>query len=428
TLIFSEAFAFETSLHFVYERPIKIVSSKGPEAENAKKDGYSIRVSKSNPEFSWIYKKTEVKDENHLLQLLGAKKGFTFFLSEGQKALLAAFKYAQTESVKSRLKYGETSQALKNSNPPGAIEVSLADLSGFSSKNTKKKFGIDLKKDFWPWSSGTKIMIGSPFYNSPFSASGAKSTMVHELAHSLDNSVRESDSYGKDGIHSSNEKTAPKAAWVEGWAEFNSMLDFKSEVFNINLSTTIIKIEDSKTAGKYKRTFAPLSSLTGREMTEVEGINALILYRLSKDIPNGREKVFASFVATNNSDRDLSHFLRHFVASNPEYAKTVAQILDKQTYGKLKKEDFSHFLGNDRVVDDYLKGGRKSIWGKIRETGKKIKNFFSGLFDSIKGIFSSKKAVISETTGTSNQINSSPKNSQLIPVKIFSPSSNPFGE
>ena len=109
---------------------------------------------------------------------------------------------------------------------PGTARMVPTDTTGF---DDPKKFP-QVENDFWPNSTGRMIQMSSNFFNYWGSDDDAKATFVHEFSHSCDRTVKEFiKPYGKDGRHSCNELTRNRSAFVEGWAEFNEMLDFPSE-------------------------------------------------------------------------------------------------------------------------------------------------------------------------------------------------------
>ena len=299
-------------------------------------EGNQTWFSSEDHNLAWKVNRVKVRDEKHLLELMGAKNGDESKLSNGQKALLEVFRHAKSQALKDRMPYSYRSK----------VKVMLTDTSGF---DDAKKYPT-LERDFWAYSSGFGIYMNSNRYSYTGSAENAKSTFVHEFSHSMDRTISEfSKPYGPDGSHYFNELTKSRVSFLEGWAEFNQMLDrgdFKSRQSEVST----IMVERGK--GAYEH--VPAQNLTGEQLTRVEGINALILYRLSQELPNGRDKVFKNFVATNYPWRSLATYLKKFVKANPGDAAKVAQILDEETLGKLSAAELQKFLGKGAGPDSIL--------------------------------------------------------------------------
>jgi hypothetical protein len=198
--------------------------------------------------------------------------------------------------------------------------------------------------------------MSSNRYNYPGAADDAKSTFVHEFAHSMDRTIKELiNPYGKDGSHYANEMSKPRAAFVEGWAEFNEMIDSEYEAKLMKSTIRKVKIEDKKEAGKYTNVKATDPSLSGADLLKVEGINAMTLYRMSQEIPNGKEKIFETFKSSRwKIFRTLKTFTKTFAKKYPEDAEKIAQILDEETHSKLSDEEIQKYLGNSKGAQAYI--------------------------------------------------------------------------
>jgi hypothetical protein len=263
-------------------------------------------------------------------------------LSDGQKALLAVYRHSKSEAIKERMLYGYQSK----------IKVMLSDTTGFDNSNTNPH----TRRDFWPYSHGNLIQMSSSRYNFPGSDSDAKSTFVHEFAHSMDRTIKEFiKPYGKDGSHYTNEMTRPRTAFVEGWAEFNEMLDSQDEVKSMQRSIKRIKIERKSESGQYEYVDADSADVSGKDLLSVEGINANILYRIATEIPGGRDKVFATFTGTRwKLFRNLKSFSRAFARKYPDDAAKIAEIFDNETHGKLSANELRHYAGSSAAAEEYI--------------------------------------------------------------------------
>lgn len=310
-------------------------------------EGTKRWYSEENPNIAYQVSRVKVRDEAHLLELLGAKNGDLSKLSNGQRALLAVYKHSKSQAIKDRLKYSSRS----------SVKVMLTDTSGFEDASKYP----NLEKDFWPCSTGAAIFMNSAHYNYYGGEDDSRSTFVHEVSHSLDNTFKEFiHPYGKDDSHFSNEKTGKRAAFLEGFAEFNQMLDSQMKAASIKANIQQIVVESATKAGDYKTYASNGPELSGIDLTNVEGINAMILYRMATEITGGRDKVFASFKSTNYPWRSLKNVLGDFVKKNPDQAAKVASILNDETYGKLSDVQMRDFLGSSEVVNQFLAKGRKA--------------------------------------------------------------------
>lgn len=302
-------------------------------------EGEKRWYSEKDQNIAYKLKRTKVKSEAHLLELMGAKDGDVSKLANGQRALLAVYRHSQSQSVKDRMSVSYRSK----------IGVMLTDTTGFDDSVKYPQ----VENDFWPNSTGHMIQMSSNFFNYGGSEDDAKSTFVHEFSHSCDRTVKELiKPYGKDGRHSCNELTRNRSAFVEGWAEFNEMLDFPYERSRIQNSIRNIKIE--KANGEYNKVSATDASLTGKDLMNVEGVVANIFYRMSTELPDGRAKVFASFKNTNIYWRSTRMMLKEYVAKNPGDARAMAAILNEETHGKLSDADMIYYLGSVGGVKEFI--------------------------------------------------------------------------
>jgi len=302
-------------------------------------EGEKRWYSEKDKNLAYKLKRTKVKSEAHLLELMGAKSGDVSKLTDGQKALLAVYRHSQSASVKDRMSVSYRSK----------IAVMLSDTTGF---DDPKKFP-QVENDFWPNSTGRMIQMSSNFFNYWGSDDDAKATFVHEFSHSCDRTVKEFiKPYGKDGRHSCSELTHSRTAFVEGWAEFNEMLDFSFERERIQRSIANIRIEQKN--GEYKSVPVTDPSISGKDLMNVEGVIANLFYRMATELPGGRAKVFASFKNTNIYWRSTKMMLKDYVQKNPGDAKALAAILNESTLGKLSDKEILSYLGDCPGVREFL--------------------------------------------------------------------------
>ncbi len=294
-------------------------------------------------------KRTKVSTEEELLAAMGAKSEDE--LTDGQKALLAAFRTSKSETVKNEAEIGIIPK----------VNVILSDTTGFDDSS---KYPY-VRKDFWPCSTGLTINMSSNCYNYPGSEADASSTMVHEFAHCLDFTIKElKNPYGLDGSHYGNEITGKRSAFVEAWAEYNEMIASEDQAQDI-INNTKRLCEESKTEkGKY--TYYDAQDCTSDQLLRAESFNALLLYRLTNETENGKEKVYKAFTSTRwNVLRDMSTLVKKFIKQNPEDTETVCRIVDEVFLGKLSDEEFLDMVGKNETTLAYVESRGKIGNGDI---------------------------------------------------------------
>ncbi len=313
-------------------------------------EGEKRWYSEKDKTIAYKLQRTKVRDEAHLFELMGVKNGDLSKLTDGQKALLAVYRHSQSQSVKDRMSVSYRSK----------IAVTLSDTTGFDDASKYPQ----VENDFWPCSTGRMIQMSSNFFNYYGSDEDAKSTFVHEFSHSCDRTIKEFiKPYGKDGRHSCNELTHPRSAFVEGWAEFNEMLDSKSECDRMKNAVKTVKLENGtgSDGDNYTKVPATDPSLTGRDLMSVEGVVAMVFYRMSSELPDGRTKVFNSFKNTDIYWRTTRSMLKDFTSKNAGDAKALAAILNEETHGKLSDADLIYYLGNGAGVKEFIEARKKPL-------------------------------------------------------------------
>ena len=301
-------------------------------------EGEKVWHSRENPDIAYNVQRTLVTSEEHLLELMGASEESE--LSDGQKALLAVYRESSSQAIKDRLPYSRRSH----------LNIMLSDTTGY---DDPEEFP-HVRRDFWPYANGPLINMSTNRYNYVGSDEAARSTFLHEFAHTIDTTLMEfRNPYGLDGTHYVNEKLRPRAAFVEGWAIFNEMVESESKARSVENTVKQIRIESKETAGEYEIVSA--ENLTGEQLMRVEGIIAQAMYRMSNEIPDGQTKIFDAFMSTRwNVFRNFSVVTRKFASENPDDIFTMAQILDEITYGGLTDAQMLDFIGSCEQALEYI--------------------------------------------------------------------------
>lgn len=322
--------------------------------------------SKEDKNVAYDVSRVKVESEEHLLTLMGVDNEKE--LSDGQKALLEIYRSSKEEAIAERAQYDFNKR----------IGVVLTDSTGvdleYTTANGEKKT-IDnhsYSRDFWSWSQGSTIHMATHNYTGASAPENARSTFLHEYCHSIDRTIMEIfRPYGKDGAHYASEKSKKRAAFVEGWAEYNEMLESEKQANYMRNSMDPIMIELSDKEGKIaledpdRRTYqAPKSvyeyvspeSLTGMDLLDCEAYNANIMYRIATEISDGRNKIYDAFVGTRLLIiRDLKTVLKKLCKDNPEDVAVIGRIVDELTLGKLSDKEMTKVLGNTAAVKEFLK-------------------------------------------------------------------------
>ncbi|HOY68113.1 MAG TPA: hypothetical protein PLP29_14615 [Candidatus Ozemobacteraceae bacterium] len=311
-----------------------------------------------NEKVSYKVERVKVRDEAHLLELMGVKNGDLSTLTTGQRGLLESYRYSKSEAVKERAAYG-----YKKKTSVLLTDLTAADriVNGYGG-DKKLMAAAALKKDFWPMSLGSIQLNSQSFAGSDWQKE-AQGLFMHEYSHTLDRAIpaglldegvktfvkQGGFLYGADGTHYNDERTTSRVAFIEGWAMFNEIsVTDKADEYRRQVST--IRIEDRK--GNYKE--YPAASLTGKDLLAVEGINALILFDIVATVPGGKEKVFKAFAGSNQPFHSLKHVTREFVKQNPDQAAAVLAAIDKNTLGKLSDAELKALVGSGSGVDAWL--------------------------------------------------------------------------
>lgn len=285
----------------------------------------------SDTSTAYEVRRTKVRDEAHLLSLMGVTDGDLGKLTSGQRALLEIYRNACNPTLRS----------LSNHSLAPRIIVHLSDTTGF---NDSQKFP-KVEDDFWPMSMGLSITMPSGRYEYAGSDKNAVRTFVHETAHCTNLTILNYRGYGPDGHHSRNELTKPRSAFQEAWSEYQELL------FDANLAKTwgtsfqTVRIEDPKKAGVYESVPFTDSRITGKNLFSIEAVDAWVLYRLATEIPDGRAKVEKAFFKQNVPWSSMAHFLKAYAKMYPQHAGALRGILAEVSAGKLSDQDLTTLTG-----------------------------------------------------------------------------------
>jgi hypothetical protein len=345
---------FASSLFAAVELGItySVITRYGPiqELTSAAASNESVVASKDGQN-AYLVRSVPVQSEAHLLQLMGGNENN---LTDLQRGLLETYRFS------SHQRFNDLKPRYPSAD--GGIRIELADITGYEDTGRYPK----ISDDFWPQNarvyryengaynihSEIRISGSNCIGYGPGAAEQMKGTYAHEFGHALDLTAIEPDGYGFDNSHYTNEKTAPKASFAEGFAEFIKTLFFPEEENRTRNSLQTVKIE--KPEGGYDSYPIAGGQLTGEDYLNVEAINALIFTRLSKELPDGEKLVLDSFSKHNNRENRMAVFLQNFVKDYPGHAFTAAQILDRETFGNLSNAQMRTILGQSSNVDRYL--------------------------------------------------------------------------
>lgn len=301
---------------------------------------------------SYKVRTVQIRDEAHLMQMMGAASEAE--LTDLQRGLLETYRFSSAQGIddlKPRLP-GNTA----------SINLNLVDITGYTDTTIYKR----VKDDFWPQNSRIyRFSDGEYKINSeirisgtdclgygPDAAKAMKSTFAHEFGHSMDLTATQAGAYGPDNSHYINEKIETQASFAEGFANFIKMLFFPDEEPGFRESVKTIKIE--RPEGGYDEFPIADGKLVGEGYLDVEAINTLIFTRLAAELPQGQKLVLDSFQKHNQRENRMSRFLQNFIKDYPMHATTVADILNRETYGRLSDAEIRLILGNNPGVERFI--------------------------------------------------------------------------
>ncbi len=343
---------------FIYEKIEEIIDVRGKTDEEIEQIESEIASESCIPyeskskDYVYKLKPSIITSEKELLEAMGAKS--EQFLKYGQKCLLSAYRAATSEKLQLKAEGLEDKDYL---------EIVLIDTSNdgndFGNGYDTSKFGLepDIRNDFWPCSYvyEPKIQLSDVEYKYQKTTfidllnlnikSGKKdiaSTVNHEYAHFLDDTIfnqkkyNVENMYGLDGHHRGDEITNQGVAFIEGWAEYNEMIEYSKKVRNYKKYTKSLVEESDSIAGLYFDV-AP-KDCDFSTLLKSEAYNALLLYRLSQKL--GQEKINEAFIKTrDNRYRDLKDLVKKLVELHPEDTETICKVVDRVFYNKASKEE-----------------------------------------------------------------------------------------
>jgi hypothetical protein len=280
-----------------------------------------------NSDYAYRVRRVKVRDEQHLLTLMGATNGDPRTLTDGQRALLELYRNAANPTLKS----------LSEKSLYPRIVVHLTDTTGFDDPKRFPK----VEDDFWPMSMGFSITMPTGRYNYPGGETRAVRTFVHETAHCTNLTIPNYKGYGPDGHHSRNELTKPRSAFQEAWSQYHELHFDPALPKEWATSFKTIRIEDPKKAGVYETVPFTDARVTGQNLFSIEAVNAWIMYRLSTEVPDGRAKVDRVFFKQNRPWSSMPNFLRAFAAQCPADVPALARLLNEVGAGKLSAAEIA---------------------------------------------------------------------------------------
>ena len=310
-------------------------------------EGESLWYSKTDHNIAYKVKRTKVTTEEELIKAMGKESEDE--LSYGQKCLLASFRAAKSESMESRA----DASYRKN------IKLILTDTG--DRPTTKDDTNPNIRKDFWPCSSGPTISMSDCIYkyqekSNPSGVDNAYSTTFHEYSHSMDRTITlQMKPYGQDGTHYRNEVTTPRMAFIEGWAEYNEMLENEAQAKEYMKGMDSLSVESKKKGESGKYSDLDPASATYNQLLSAEAYNCNLLYRLSQELDNGPEKITKAFKDTRwNLFRDLNTIVKKLVKQNPEDTEKICKIVDEIFLGKMNEKEFYNMVGKTDRTKSYF--------------------------------------------------------------------------
>lgn len=420
----TKAFAYE--LEFCYDKVEELLKGNANSSLDDVINSISLEpdevIVRSKVDHNMAYKIKEVKitSEEQLIKSMGEDSYND--LSNGQKALVNAYRASQMQSVKDRKNH-----AFRD------CKVNLYDTTDFEGNDDSDPTGLlhrIMETDFWPasYEKSGNIRIGSAHFSNQTNAEEGKSVFVHEYSHTLDKSSFVDGMYGLDKSHYLDEITTERAAFKEAWAEYNEMIDFKDRARlyeNIARKNQTLKVESDTIGGYYpKEDKVKAKNASVEQLLANECFMATLLYRIHEKTGNnskGEDKVSAAFYATNNKDNNMSSVIKQFLKDNPEDAKVVYDIVDKTLLGKMTDKEFLDFVGENEDSLAYIENRKKSLFAKIKD--KLFKNS-----DSKKDSKTAKNSVQESEEGDTTAISADCENVEVSSekVQLNNNSGNPF--
>ncbi|MBF0407796.1 MAG: hypothetical protein HQM10_10605 [Candidatus Riflebacteria bacterium] len=295
-------------------------------------------------------KEVEVKSRDHLLKLMGFNSGTPMNrLPADAAGLLAAYDARSSQYVIS---------SANDAKPAPTVYLSDIEMVSEKLSETAKKYKIS------PASLGVKAKIGgtvryagttminidstdASFGGKTAEEAGAwaRATLAHEMAHTVDNRVRTPGSYGADNKHKANEILSGNAAFKEGWAVLHEVMQSEQDNMYENFYKSWMGHDDVDNGifSRDDKEFS-LAEISGKDMLNNEMTVAKIFMDVARKIPDGYNKLKASFMATNTENGSFDEFLQDFVKKNPKDADMLREIMKEKTSNKLTDADINALL------------------------------------------------------------------------------------
>ena len=393
----------------------------------------------SNTDKNLVYtiNRVKINSRQELINAIGVPESQ---MTQAQKNLLSAYDAAKTQAVDDLSKLSYRKKVSVVLTDTSDTHLTYKDKAGNS--HTISHGDSTLKKDFWSWSSGEVISLSAE-------SNASAKTLVHEYAHSVDKPKLESGAYGPDGKHYATEMSKPKAAFAEGWAEYNEMIAYKDRAdYYKSLKSKKICIEYTAAqakklnldpAQKGKTWFqSPYGSsiyvykdakdLTAEQLWNCENYNCNALYEIANGIDNGKEKINSAFLGVRGKSGNIRTLIKELCAKNPNDIAKIGKILDNLTYGKMTNKELQEFIGDSVQAQAYLISRRTNgsndcpnssddgsnttttggVYGTIGNIGSTIGNIGSGIASTTRrigtGIASTTRIIGSRIASTTRRI------------------------
>ena len=425
---FSSTKAFAYELEFYYDKVEELVQGNANSSlEDVIKSislepGEVIVRSKVDHNMAYKIKEVKITSEEQLIKDMGEDSYND--LSNGQKALVNAYRASQQQSVIDRKNH-----AFRD------CKVNLYDTTDFEGNDDIDPTGLMhriMETDFWPasYQKSGDIRIGSAHFSNQTNPEEAKSVFVHEYSHTLDKSAYIDGMYGLDKAHYLDEITTERAAFKEAWAEYNEMIDYKDRVKDyekIARKNQLLKVESDTMGGFYfKEDKVKAKNASAEQLLANECFMATLLYRIHEKTgcnSKGEDKVSAAFYATNGEDNNMSNVIKQFLKDNPEDAKVVYEIIDKTLLGKMTDKEFLDFVGENEDSQAYVENRNKGFFAKLKD------KFFKKS-DSKKDKETAKNSVSesNEDTTATIPVENEDVEVSVDKIQLNGDSSNPFDD
>lgn len=425
---FSSTKAFAYELEFYYDKVEELVQGNANSSlEDVIKSislepGEVIVRSKVDHNMAYKIKEVKITSEEQLIKDMGEDSYND--LSNGQKALVNAYRASQQQSVIDRKNH-----AFRD------CKVNLYDTTDFEGNDDIDPTGLMhriMETDFWPasYQKSGDIRIGSAHFSNQTNPEEAKSVFVHEYSHTLDKSAYIDGMYGLDKAHYLDEITTERAAFKEAWAEYNEMIDYKDRVKDyekIARKNQLLKVESDTMGGFYfKEDKVKAKNASTEQLLANECFMATLLYRIHEKTgynSKGEDKVSAAFYATNGEDNNMSNVIKQFLKDNPEDAKVVYEIIDKTLLGKMTDKEFLDFVGENEDSQAYVENRNKGFFAKLKD------KFFKKS-DSKKDKETAKNSVSesNEDTTATIPVENEDVEVSVDKIQLNGDSSNPFDD